>query len=191
MLCENCKKREANVCYSENINGVKREMHLCEECSKELGETSNGMCLSEKELGISEQMNFNMGLDFPSIFGGIFEDFPMLLNEVKDVTCKTCGLSFDDIVSTGRLGCPDCYETFESRLDPILKRLQGSNRHNGRLGEIPEKKIDIKKTEKKKETETTKESKIEKLEKELKDAIKEEKYEEAAKIRDEIKKLSK
>ncbi len=177
MLCENCKKREANVCYSENINGVKREMHLCEECSK--------------ELGISEQMNFNMGLDFPSIFGGIFEDFPMLLNEVKDVTCKTCGLSFDDIVSTGRLGCPDCYETFESRLDPILKRLQGSNRHNGRLGEIPEKKIDIKKTEKKKETETTKESKIEKLEKDLKDAIKEEKYEEAAKIRDEIKKLSK
>ena len=177
MLCENCKKREANVCYSENINGVKREMHLCEECSK--------------ELGISEQMNFNMGLDFPSIFGGIFEDFPMLLNEVKDVTCKTCGLSFDDIVSTGRLGCPDCYETFESRLDPILKRLQGSNRHNGRLGEIPEKKIDIKKTEDKKETETTKESKIEKLEKELKDAIKEEKYEEAAKIRDEIKKLSK
>ncbi len=177
MLCENCKKREANVCYSENINGVKREMHLCEECSK--------------ELGISEQMNFNMGLDFPSIFGGIFEDFPMLLNEVKDVTCKTCGLSFDDIVSNGRLGCPDCYETFESRLDPILKRLQGSNRHTGRLGEIPEKKIDIKKTEKKKETETSKESKIEKLEKDLKDAIKEEKYEEAAKIRDEIKKLSK
>ena len=177
MLCENCKKREANVCYSENINGVKREMHLCEKCSK--------------ELGISEQMNFDMGLDFPSIFGGIFEDFPMLLNEVKDVTCKTCGLSFDDIVSTGRLGCPDCYETFESRLDPILKRLQGSNRHTGRLGEIPEKKIDIKKPENKKETETTKESKIEKLEKDLKDAIKEEKYEEAAKIRDEIKKLSK
>ena len=177
MLCENCKRREANVCYSENINGVKREMHLCEECSK--------------ELGISEQMNFNMGLDFPSIFGGIFEDFPMLLNEVKDVTCKTCGLSFDDIVSTGKLGCPDCYETFEGRLDPILKRLQGSNRHTGRLGEIPEEKIDIKKTEKKKETETTRESKIEKLEKDLKDAIKEEKYEEAAKIRDEIKKLSK
>lgn len=34
MLCENCKKREANVKYSENINGVKKEMNLCEECSK-------------------------------------------------------------------------------------------------------------------------------------------------------------
>ena len=26
MLCENCGKREANVRYSENINGVKKEM---------------------------------------------------------------------------------------------------------------------------------------------------------------------
>ncbi len=177
MLCENCKQREANVRYSENINGVRKEMHLCEECSR--------------ELGITEQMNFDMGLDFPSLFGGIFEDFPMLLNEVKDITCKSCGLSFDDIVNNGRLGCPDCYETFESRLDPILKRMQGSNRHIGRLGEIPEKKINIKKTSTKKEKEPEQENKLEKLEKDLKEAIKEERYEDAAKIRDEIKKLSK
>ena len=37
MLCDNCKKREANVRYSENINGVRRELNLCEECSKKLG----------------------------------------------------------------------------------------------------------------------------------------------------------
>ena len=40
MLCENCGKREANVRYSENINGVKKEMHLCEECSQKLGISS-------------------------------------------------------------------------------------------------------------------------------------------------------
>ncbi len=175
MLCENCKQREANVRYSENINGVKREMHLCEECSR--------------ELGITDNMNFDMGLDFPSLFGGIFEDFPMLLNEVKDVTCKTCGLSFDDVVNSGRLGCPDCYETFESRLDPILKRMQGANRHTGRLGEISEKQVELKKEKPKKEE--VKESKLENLEKQLKEAIKEERYEDAAKLRDEIKKQQK
>ena len=148
MLCENCKQREANVRYSENINGVRKEMHLCEQCSR--------------ELGIADNMNFDMGLDFPSLFGGIFEDFPLLLNEVKDVTCKTCGLSFDDIVNNGRLGCPDCYETFESRLDPILKRMQGSNRHTGRLGEISEKKVDIKKPSSKKEE--TEQDKLQELE---------------------------
>ena len=30
MLCDNCGKKEANVKYSENINGVKREFNLCE-----------------------------------------------------------------------------------------------------------------------------------------------------------------
>ena len=130
MLCENCKQREANVRYSENINGVRKEMHLCEECSR--------------ELGITDNMKFDMGLNFSSLFGGIFEDFPM------------------------------------------LKRMQGSNRHTGRLGEIPEKKVDIKKEIPKKEE--VKEDKLNKLEKDLKEAIKEERYEDAAKIRDEIKK---
>ena len=187
MKCDNCKKREANVRYSENINGVKKELHLCEECSK--------------KLGITDQMNFHMGLDFPSIFGGIFEDFTNfaepnftpLLNEIRDVKCKTCGISFDDIVNTGRLGCPDCYETFESRLDPILKRMQGSNRHVGRLGKVTENKINVEQQHEsdKQEKEIKAETEIEKLEKDLKLAIKEERYEDAAKIRDEIKKLLK
>ena len=34
MLCDNCGKREANVRYSENINGRRKELNLCEECSK-------------------------------------------------------------------------------------------------------------------------------------------------------------
>lgn len=184
MLCDNCKKREANVRYSENINGVKKEMHLCEECSK--------------KLGITDQMNFNIGLDFPSLLGGIFEDFTEssftpLLNKVHDIQCKTCGLSFDELVNTGKFGCADCYETFESRLDPILKRMQGSNRHTGRLGKIKENKKETPKqtTKNKPKEKEPKETELEKLEKELKQAIKEERYEDAAKLRDEIKKKSK
>ena len=80
MLCENCGKREANVRYSENINGVKKEMHLCEECSQ--------------KLGISSKMDFSMpSLDIPSFFGSFLEDFSTpefmpLLNEVKQLTCE-------------------------------------------------------------------------------------------------------
>ncbi len=182
MLCDNCKKREANVRYSENINGVKKELHLCEECSQ--------------NLGITDHLNFNMGLDIPSIFGGIFEDFAgfsepdfmPLLNEIRDTRCETCGMSFDDILNNGRLGCQDCYTTFENRLDPILKRMQGSNRHVGRLGKIQNNKPQISKKETKEPQEN---DKLQKLENELKQAIKEERYEEAAKLRDEIKKINK
>ena len=97
MLCDNCKKNEANVKYYENINGEKKELKLCEECSK--------------KLGITKKMNFDfsMPIDFSNFFGDFMEDlatpeFMPLLNEVKKMKCDNCGYTFDDIVNTGKLG---------------------------------------------------------------------------------------
>ena len=36
MLCERCKIREANIQYTEVINGVKTDHHFCAQCAKEL-----------------------------------------------------------------------------------------------------------------------------------------------------------
>ena len=180
MLCDNCGKREANVRYSENINGRKKELHLCEECSKKLG---------------IENIDFNMPIDFSSFFGGLLEDFGTndfmpLFNEVKQLKCDNCGYTFEDIVNTGKLGCENCYSVFENRLDPIIKKIQGSNKHVGRTGKIIDSKISEKINNKDSKTENNKDvSKVEKLQNDLKKAIKEEKNEEAAKIRDEIKKI--
>lgn len=89
MLCDNCGKREANVKYSENINGRKKELNLCEECSKKLGITN---------------VDFSMPIDFSSFFGELMEDFATpefmpLLSEIKAVTCNHCGYTFEDIVN--------------------------------------------------------------------------------------------
>ena len=59
MLCQNCKKNEANVKYTEIINGEKKVLMLCEECSHELG---------------IDNINFNMPIDFSSFFGGLLEE---------------------------------------------------------------------------------------------------------------------
>lgn len=191
MLCDNCGKKEANVRYWENINGKKRELNLCDECSKKLG------------IG---QIDFSMPIGISSFLGGFMEDFQTkefmpMLNELKTLKCNSCGYTFDDIINTGRLGCKDCYDIFQDRLDPIIKKIQGDNRHVGRIGKIIDSKIDNinddKEESMKKDIknggnskEDNKElSKIEKLQEKLKKAIAEEKYEEAAKIRDEIKKL--
>ena len=76
-----------------------------------------------------------------------------------------------------------------SKIDPIIKRIQGSNKHVGRIGKIIDTKIDNKEAMKEESKEPVSEK--EKLENELKDAIKDERYEDAAKLRDEIKKLNK
>jgi protein-arginine kinase activator protein McsA len=38
MLCERCKKNEANYYYRENTNGVEKTYHLCADCARELAE---------------------------------------------------------------------------------------------------------------------------------------------------------
>lgn len=187
MLCDNCGKREANVRYSENINGRKTELNLCEECSKKLG---------------INNIDFSMPIDFSSFFGEVMEDFARpefmpLFNEIKALKCNECGSSYEDIVNTGKLGCGNCYHVFEERLDPIIRRIQGANRHVGRVGKLIDNKIEQKvsnqisqKEDKVNGTEQSKkQNQLDILQQQLKQAIKEERYEEAAKIRDEIKKI--
>ena len=188
MLCENCGKREANVKYTENINGVTRELHLCEECSR--------------KLGITDKIDFRMpSFGLSDFFEGFFEDlassdFMPVIDEVKQIKCESCGTTFDDILNTGKYGCPNCYETFSDRMDPIIKKLQGANRHIGRLGKISDNSIKVNKenveSKDKKESENKNgQNELEKLNEQLKKAIKDERYEDAAKIRDQIKEITK
>jgi protein arginine kinase activator len=46
-------------------------------------------------------------------------------------TCTRCGATFQDFRETGRLGCSDCYRTFEPALRDLLRRLHGSTHHLG------------------------------------------------------------
>ena len=173
MFCENCGKNYANVKYTKIINGEKTEIHLCDECSTKMG-----------------IQNFNIPIEISSFFSDFFDEiendniFPTILESKKRTKCDRCGLTFEEFISTGKLGCPECYTVFEAKLDPLLKNLSGTNRHIGRLGEIKETKLEANSKE-----ENVQNSEIQNLKKSLKDAIKEENYEKAAKIRDEIKKL--
>lgn len=179
MKCENCEKNEANVKYTQIINGEKKQMFLCEECSKKLG---------------INDIHFNMPISFNSFLEDFFDDMndisflPTIGGANKKVQCSKCGLTWDDFLHTGNLGCSNCYEEFESRIDPILRSLQGATSHVGRLGEVIEGN-EIKANLDDKEKPNEEKNKVEELKEELKQAIKDERYEDAAKLRDEIKNL--
>lgn len=194
MLCQNCGKNEVNFKYTQIINGVKKEMALCDKCAKSLG---------------LETLDFSMPIDFSSFLGDFFniEETDLLPNftQIQTLKCKNCGMTYQEFVDSGKFGCSHCYDVFANKLDPVLKNIHGSINHVGRRSRLinKEKKLDlenIKKENVKKETTQNKDIqkedkidnknvKIEKLNEELKLAIKEERYEDAAKIRDEIKKF--
>ena len=188
MMCQNCNENEANVKYTQIINGVKKQMNLCDKCAKELG---------------IDDISFDMQMDFSNFLGDIFEDFeesfiPSLVKP-QTLLCDKCKSSYDDFIKNGKFGCDKCYETFEDKIDNILKNIHGANKHVGRnIKQIKNKENSNNKIDKAKENknnENQKENnineKIEELKERLKQEIKEERYEDAAKTRDEIKKLEK
>ena len=176
MLCQNCGKHEGNIKYTQIINGVKKEMILCEECAKEFG---------------IDEINFNMPINFSSFLGDLLEEYndsSFLPSFIKKNTlkCDNCGLTYEEFIENGKFGCENCYEAFNEKINYLVKNLHGTSSHVGRKPKyLKENNMEINKEE------TKENSKIEKLKKELNQAVKEERYEDAAKIRDQIKEIEK
>ena len=175
MLCDNCGENEANCKYTQIINGEKKEMMLCEKCSKEMG---------------IAKMDFSMPISFSSFLDDFFKENDTFLPSFIDnntLKCEQCGMTFDEFLENGKFGCENCYSVFSSKIDPILKNIHGGNRHIGR--KINTMQSNINKQDNIKPKKENKE--LEELQLKLKQAISSENYEEAAIIRDKIKNIEK
>jgi protein arginine kinase activator len=90
--------------------------------------------------------------------------------------CPDCGMTLRDFRQRGRLGCPKDYEIFGAQLRDLLERIHGASRHVGRSPNSDEAAI-------------LRRKRLDELQQELASAIRDEAYEQAAKLRDEIKSL--
>ena len=168
MKCTHCNEREANTHIKRIINGRKEEMHLCEECAR--------------ELGVMEEFSFEP-FTMDSLFGNLLGAGAKAFNSLSGVDrCTYCGTTFNDIVNTGRVGCAHCYDKFERKLEPSIEKLHGRAKHIGK---------NVSYTEEKNETEKESVSELDKLKADLKLAIQEQRFEDAAVIRDKINALGK
>ena len=157
MLCELCKQSQATVHLTEIINDQMTELHLCEACANQKG------AQVESHFGLSDLLS---GL----------ADFSKTQEpeEVATKACPSCGMTYDDFRKVGRLGCADCYPTFKRSLGSLLKRIHGSPIHVGKSPVRLIKPSKIAKTE------------LLDLKKKLERAIEHEEFEEAARLRDQI-----
>ena len=86
-------------------------------------------------------------------------------------------MKFGSFTQTGVLGCPDCYESFPRELSPLIERAQnGGTSHAGKCPRRGGASID----------ETLR---IQRLFRQLEDAVAAEQYEKAAKLRDQLREL--
>lgn len=90
--------------------------------------------------------------------------------------CSTCGFTQNDFRKLGRLGCPDCYRVFAALLTPVLENMHKGTTHKGK---VPVKAVERRSID----------EQLKILEEEIQSAVKSERYEDAAKIRDQINQL--
>lgn len=163
MLCQQCQKRPATVHFTKIVNNHKTELYLCEECANQKGDfkvfvpfSINDLLTSFLDMGKATVPVENQGL----------------------IRCKSCGMDFMQFRKLGRLGCQDCYKYFADELTSVIKRVQGSLKHNGKVPRRAGVGLRL-------------ERQIQQLKAQLQKAIEAEAFEEAAKLRDQIRELEK
>ena len=175
MLCDRCQKRDAKILYTEIINGVKTEQHICEECATDY--TSFQM---EKPL-LNSDMTLNSLLS--TLLGAYQTNSTKKAGESRQaLVCENCNTSYDEFLQRGRFGCSQCYRSFHKELAKTLRGIQGAEAHTGKRPKglmSSTDKILRGLTEE------------ERLTLERQKAIESEEYEEAARLRDLIRQINK
>ncbi len=193
MLCERCKIREANIQYTEIANGVRTEHNYCAQCAKEM-DFGPYSAIFEGEFPLGKILSGLLGVP-----GEAEEE-----EKTNQIVCPTCGTSYDDFVKNSRFGCADCYSVFDLLISDKIKQLQGNVRHTGKHPKFqkikadpfqiastgqPEEAAKTAGAEPGAEAAGTAENQIRELEAKLREAVRTEEYEAAAKYRDQIRAL--
>ena len=157
MKCDSCQEK-ATVFYTQVTDGKLKKFVLCEACAHEKGITSvDGLSMGGDLLGGSPPQT----------------KIPDLVAELNQEDCSACGFTLEDFRKVGRLGCPECYQVFSREIIGRLPSMHKGGVHKGYLPEGLAKKQALK-------------SELAGLAANLKSAIEEERFEDAATIRDQI-----
>lgn len=169
MKCNECQSQPATLHFTQYINGQKKDIHVCELCAKKKGyQMQHGEPYSLHEL-LSSLFNFNASnLDLHN---------KQYFQQQAALECPTCHLTFAGFRRIGKFGCAQCYETFENKLPEIFRRVHsGNNKH---VGKIPVRKGGSLRAK----------QELSDYRQKLRELIEQEAFEEAAIVRDEIRRL--
>jgi protein arginine kinase activator len=157
MHCEECGQQEAILHVTQIENNEVRSFHLCEACAAAKG-LEPGPAAADTPL-----------VDYLAQVGQA--------GSAAGGPCGFCGMRFDEFKKTGRLGCPQCYVSFEPHLKGLLRRLHGNGQHLGKVYLPPDPSL------------AEQQERLAGLRRKLDRAVASEDFERAAQIRDMIRTL--
>ena len=118
MQCERCGERPAAIHLTQIKDNEVSAVHLCETCAEEQGvQTGKG------KLPLA---GFLASVGSAAAAAALPEG-------MDDRECDYCHSTLRDFRDTGRLGCPHCYDSFETHLRELMRRIHGSSKHVGEV----------------------------------------------------------
>jgi protein arginine kinase activator len=160
-MCKQCGIRPSKIHYAEIINNRTVTTDLCLECAESRG------------IDVQKPGNYGLG----DLVAGLIDTGAQTQAErMGKVKCPACEFVYSEFKRSGRFGCPECYIAFETQLIPLLRQVHGSTQHEGKTPKRVGPKAVIRKE-------------LMDLKEQLSRAILEERYEDAARIRDRIRTL--
>lgn len=175
MKCDLCTK-DASVFLTQIVNGQMTTVNLCETCSKEKGVTdTTGFGLAEAFIGPTTA-------------------------RTQDVTCPACGFTQSQLKKIGRMGCPECYSTFREGLDSLLSAMHKGTTHVGKVPQhlmppapraAPVVAPPPLQTDPPRKNAAELRKTVAHLRRQLQSAVAEERFEDAARLKNEINELEK
>lgn len=174
MLCEICGQNPATVHFVQVVNGRKSEQNVCEPCHAKAG-------LADPIAGSKLKDLLGDVLEKKGILG---ENHVTLLSQLVEAlgdrrgskACKHCGLTLKEFQTRGLVGCPNDYDVFKVEFSALLERLHGRLKH---AGKGPRRRV----------ASLAREERLAALKQALAEAIAAERYEDAARCRDELRDL--
>ena len=153
---ENCDNR-AVVHLTQVADNKSSTQYLCRKCAKKKGihsESPHGVNVAE----LLAQLGETKAVESPTV----------------EEPCDFCGMTFKDFRESGRMGCPQCYDSFGDRVRRLLSRIHGASQHGGKVHLPPDPTV------------AERRQRVEWLRRSLRHAIETEDFERAAVLRDQI-----
>ncbi len=155
MKCQLCDN-PATIHLTDIVQNQKRELHLCRGCAE-----------AQK---LVEKSELNLPAILQTFQTYLGPHVGQQMEELARLVCPVCGIRYMEFRAQGRLGCPNDYQVFQVGLEPLLLRI---HRHTRHVGKAPHRRVP-----------PSQQAELIDLRRQLQSAVAEERYEEAARLRD-------
>ncbi len=145
----------ATIHYTSLLKKKKVQQHLCERCAREKGVVSG----EAAEAGPVPPLNLQALVQL------IMGQHPAA--DAASLKCPACGLKYAQFRADGRLGCAHDYDAFRPTLEPLLERIHRATAHAGKVPRTRRRRAEL-----------------DDLRERLAAAVAAERYEDAATLRD-------